>query len=274
MKPSTKQAFDDLCAHARETATLASLQALAEWDERAYLPRTAGDYRAEQVTLLARLVHQRRTDPRIGDWLRQLADTSPVEDPHSDWAATIRQTRREYDKLVKLPPSLVEELTRTAVRGQQIWDDARANNDFAAFAPILEKLVALKQQQADALGYETCRYDALLDEYEPGETTANVSQVLRGLRNRLVPLVAAIAESGKSAPVELLHRAYPGRPAVVRQGGGVPDRFRFSAGGWTSRLTLSVPAWDLTTAELRRATTSSFFRARFWDPARSGTRNV
>ncbi len=209
MNSSSKQAFDNLCAHARETAVLASLQALAEWDERTHLPRAAGEYRAEQVTLLARLIHERQTDPRIGQWLDLLAETSLAEDPHSDSGCTIRQMRREYDRLVKLPPRLVEELARAAVRGQQVWDAARSNNDFAMFAPALEEMVQLKQEQADALGYDICRYDALLDEYEPGETTANVTKVLAGLRNQLVPLVASISESGRVAPVELLHRQYP-----------------------------------------------------------------
>jgi carboxypeptidase Taq len=208
VKSSTKQVFDHLCAHARETAVLTSLQALAEWDERTYLPRAAGEYRAEQVTLLARLVHQRQTDPRIGEWLEQLSDSSLADNPHSDPGCTIRQMRRDYERLVKLPSRLVEELTRTAVRGQQVWDDARENNDFASFAPILEKMVALKQEQAEALGYKGCRYDALLDEYEPGETTANVADVLARLRQQLVPLVAAIADSGREAPVDILRRHY------------------------------------------------------------------
>jgi carboxypeptidase Taq len=206
---SLKQAFDNLCTHARETAVLASLQALAEWDERTHLPRAAGEYRAEQVTLLARLIHQRQTDPRIGEWLELLTESSLAEQPHSDSGCTIRQMRREYDRLVKLPARLVEELARTAVRGQQVWDEARSKNDYALFAPVLEKMVRLKQEQADALGYDSCRYDALLDEYEPGETTANVAKVLAGLRNQLVPLVASITESGRVAPVELLHRRYP-----------------------------------------------------------------
>jgi carboxypeptidase Taq len=201
--------FEDLCVHVRETAKLASLQALAEWDERTYMPRAAGEYRAEQVTLLARLVHQRQTDPRLGEWLAQLSESPLARDPHSDTGCTIRQLRRDYDRLVKLPPRLVEELTRTAVRGQQVWDDARANNDYASFAPLLAQMVRLKQEQADALGYSTCRYDALLDEYEPGETTAHVAKVLEGLREQLVPLVASLAESGRTAPVEILRRKYP-----------------------------------------------------------------
>ena len=48
----------------------------------------------------------------------------------------------------------------------------QAKNDFAQFKPWLEKIVALKVQEAQAVGYQGVPYDALLDEYEPGVTTA------------------------------------------------------------------------------------------------------
>ncbi|MEQ8785561.1 MAG: carboxypeptidase M32 [Pirellulaceae bacterium] len=206
---TTESSFDALCRHAQETALLASIEDQLGWDERTYMPPAAGEYRAEQITYLSGLVHRRRTDPKIGGWLDELADSPLTADPHSDAAATIREIRRQYDKLTKLPPELVEELTRTSVLGQQKWVEARQNDDFAAFRPLLEKIVTLKQQQAEAYGYQDSIYDALLDDYEPDAKTAEVSQVLAGLRKELVPLVSAIAESHREAPVAILQRRYP-----------------------------------------------------------------
>ncbi|MEO8497571.1 MAG: carboxypeptidase M32, partial [Planctomycetota bacterium] len=182
---------------------------LLGWDERTKMPPAAGAYRAEQMTYLSSLVHRRQTDPQLGDWLDELAASDLASDPHSDAGATIRQIRREFDKLTKLPQSLVEELTRASVLGQQAWVEARKNNDFATFAPILEKIVSLKRQQADAIGYADCPYDALLDDFEPGETTKNVASVLEALRGELVPLVAAIAESSRKPDCDVLKRSYP-----------------------------------------------------------------
>lgn len=201
--------FEKLCAHGRETALLQSIAELLGWDERTKMPPAAGGYRAEQMTYLASLAHRRQTDPELGDLLSELATSDLANDPHSDAGATIRQMRREYDKLTKLPQSLVEELTRASVLGQQAWVEARKHDDFAAFAPVLEKIVHLKRQQADAIGYADCRYDALLDDFEPGETTQNVASVLETLRSELVPLVAAIAESSRKPDLELLKRRYP-----------------------------------------------------------------
>ncbi len=86
----------------------------------------------------------------------------------------VRRLKRQRDKKVKLPQTLVEELARTAIMGQQAWQEARQKNDFPAFQPLLERTIELKRQQAAALGYPQCPYDALLDEFEPEELTANV----------------------------------------------------------------------------------------------------
>ncbi|HUE74597.1 MAG TPA: carboxypeptidase M32 [Pirellulaceae bacterium] len=202
-------AFDSLCSHARETALLESALALLGWDERTYMPPAAGAYRAEQMTYLSGVIHQRHTDPRLGEWLTELAGSELAKDPHSDAGATIRQLKRDYDKRIKLPQSLVEELTRASVLGQQAWVEARKNDDFQSFAPHLAKIFDLKRQQAEALGYREHPYDALLDDYEPDAKTSEVAQVLADLRAELVPLVQAIMTSGKQAPTEILERNYP-----------------------------------------------------------------
>jgi carboxypeptidase Taq len=203
------RAFEELSKLARQAALLESIESVLGWDERTYLPPAAGEYRAEQMTYISGQVHRRRTDPRIGELLTFLSATELAKDPHSDHGATIRQLQRDYDKRLKLPQTLVEELTRASVLGQQAWVKARPANDFAAFAPHLVKLLDLKRQQAQCLGYPDHPYDALLDDFEPNARTADVARVLAALRDELAPLVQAIIESGKQAPVEILARHYP-----------------------------------------------------------------
>jgi carboxypeptidase Taq len=137
-------------------------------------------------------------------------EASPlVRDGDSDAAANVREIRRQYDRAVKLPKELVEELARVTTRAQQVWQEARQADDFAAFQPWLEKVVALVRQKAECIGYKTAPYDALLDEYEPGATTAEITQVFAALRADLVPLVSAILDSGRHPRRELLERDYP-----------------------------------------------------------------
>jgi carboxypeptidase Taq len=209
MSDVTTQLYDHVCQHVRETALLASVAAVLDWDEHTMLPPAAAAYRAEQMTLLSGMIHDRQTDPELGDWLGQLSESPLAADPHSDSGATIRHLKRRYDKKIKLPKRLVEELTRTAVLSQQAWQEARRTDDFPAMRPWLEKTFELKREEADALGYPEQRYDALLDDYEPEARTSRVAEVLAGLREQLVPLVDAIGQSGRRPDTSILTRTYP-----------------------------------------------------------------
>ncbi|MGD9719810.1 MAG: carboxypeptidase M32 [Pirellulales bacterium] len=208
--PSTdQQRFEQVCAHVRETALLSAAEAALEWDERTMMPPAAAEYRAEQLTLLAGMIHRRSTEPQLGEWLAELSAGPLAADRHTTSGATIYQLKREYDKQVKLPQSLVEELARTASLAQHAWEKAREANDYASFQPFLAKTFELKRAQAAALGYAETPYDALLDDFEPLERTANVKRVLADLRQALVPLVAEIAGSARRPNVDILARQYP-----------------------------------------------------------------
>ena len=201
--------YQDVCHWARRTAVMTSIEELLGWDERTQMPSAGAEHRAEQSTLLAGLIHQRWVDPKFGGQLEELAASPLAADPHGDVGVVLRRLKRQYDKKIKLPQTLVEELARTAVLGQQAWQEAREKDDFPSFRPLLEKMIELKRGQAEALGYPQCPYDALLDDYEPEELTANVGRVLAGLREDLVPLVAEIQHSRRRPNTALLHRSFP-----------------------------------------------------------------
>ncbi|MCC6126216.1 MAG: carboxypeptidase M32 [Pirellulales bacterium] len=209
MSQNFERLFDDVCHHARRAAMLTSISALLEWDERVYLPAAGSEYRAEECTYLAGMMHERWIDAKFGDSLAALAESPLAVDPASDAAVVVRRLKHQRDKKIKLPQSLVEELARTAVLGQHAWQEARKQNNFGMFRPLLEKTIDLKKQQAEALGYADCPYDALLDDFEPDERTANIRRALRDLREQLVPLVAAIGASAKRPKTEILKRPFP-----------------------------------------------------------------
>ena len=147
MKPSNAQIFESLCHHVRETALLSSSNALLGWDERTGLPEAATEYRAEQMTLLAGMIHRRKTDPQVTRLLDELSESSLASDKHSDAGTIIHKLKWQHDRQLKLPTSLVEELTHIAVRGQHFWQRARAQRDYTIFQPLLEEIIRLKQQE-------------------------------------------------------------------------------------------------------------------------------
>jgi carboxypeptidase Taq len=209
MPNDTAKLYEEVCHYARRTAMLASIEETLGWDERTQMPAVGAEHRAEQCTLLAGLIHQRWVDPKFGQQLEELGESWLTIDSQTDACVVLRRLKRQYDKKVKLPQALVEELARTAVLGQQAWQEARQNDDFPAFRPLLEKMIDLKRQEAEALGYPMCPYDALLDEYEPEELTVNIGPVLEGLREELVPLVAEIQGSRHRPNTALLNRDFP-----------------------------------------------------------------
>ena len=143
----------------------------------------------------------------------------------------MRETRRDYDRARKLPASLVEELARAEVLGQQAWGEARKKSDFPAFRPWLEKILELKRQEADCVGYASDPYDALLDQFEPGETAEGVRQTFEALRGPLVDLIRGIVDSPRKAPVDILERRYPAaqQEKLAREAAAAVG-FDFSAG--------------------------------------------
>ena len=219
MSQSLSALFDEVCQYVRQSSLLTSVSYVLEWDERTMMPVAEAEHRADQTTLLSGMIHQRWTDEAFVAKVSELAagplaagpqaTGSPETVTDSETAVTIRRLKRLVDKKTKLPRSLVEELARTAVLGQSAWEQARRENNFAHFQPWLAKTFELKRQQAEALGYKQSPYDALLDDYEPEELTANVGRVLADLREQLVPLAAVIRASSRRPDTSILGRNYP-----------------------------------------------------------------
>lgn len=209
--------YEELLSSLREIALLGSTASVLHWDEQTKMPPKGAPHRANQVSLLARLCHEQFTSPRIGELLAELeAAGGTGTDPESDQAVVVRETRRSYSRAVKLPSSLVEELARTTVLAQQAWAEARRQSDYASFEPWLTKILDLKRQEAACVaadggpGFASGNpYDALLDEFEPGETAESIRALFSSLRAPLVELVAKVAESGRRPPTEILERHYP-----------------------------------------------------------------
>ena len=181
-------AFEDLMSFTRDTAALGQVAGRLGWDQETVMPRGAADQRAEESAAMETVLHQRRTDPRIGDWLAAL-DEAALDDAGR---AQVRLIRRSYDRTAKVPEKLAAALARITSKGHMIWAEARADDDFAAFAPILKDILDLRREEAAALADGGDLYDALLDGYEPGARAADLDAMFGALRPRLVALREAV----------------------------------------------------------------------------------
>jgi carboxypeptidase Taq len=224
---NTFETYEALLKHSRELALLQSCSAVLGWDQQTYIPRGASEYRGEQLGLLARLIHERATNPVVGEWLQACEGSELVQDPHSIPAANVRELRHVYTRATKLPSRLVEELAKVTSDAHEIWAEARKQSQFQLFQPTLERILALKREEAAVVGYADHPYDALLDEYEPGATAAELRPVFADLATQLVPLIA----NAPVVPDKILERELPiDRQRWFAEAAAMAIGFDFQAG--------------------------------------------
>jgi carboxypeptidase Taq len=231
MSNSHEELYKELLERLKEISIIGACEGLLGWDERTYMPRAGSKSRADQISYLAGMAHKKFTDPKIGEILSELEKSPLMNDPLSDSAVNIRETRYSYDKSVKIPQKLVEEISHTTTMAQGIWAEARKESNYPKFLPWLEKIIKLELDLAGCLGYKKEAYDALLDNYEPGATHESVGKVFEDFRKELVDLAAAIMNSKKRADISILEREYPvDRQAMFGQSGSAAIGFDFHAG--------------------------------------------
>ena len=199
--------YESLTAKSKEIALLNDTTSILGWDQETYMPPKAVAYRAEQLAHLSGLIHRQSTSSEYGDLIKQCEDN--IERDGSVEAANVREWRRSYDRDTKLPSEFVEEFEKTRSLGMQAWQAARKDNDFEAFRPHLEKIIQFNREKADYWGYASNRYDALLDTYERGANSADLTTTFDDLKSNLVEIAAAAHERSASIPADRLVGNYP-----------------------------------------------------------------
>jgi carboxypeptidase Taq len=186
---------------------LAATADLLSWDQDTYMPAGAASGRGQQLATVHSLLHARITDDRMLGLLAEL-EASDL-DPRGADRAMVREARRAADRAKLMPARLVEELAKRTSSARVAWSQARSENRFELFAPELAEVFALKREEADAVGHGGPRYDALLDEFEPGATAKGIKELFDPLRAEQVALLQSIAASGVQHSDAVLKRNYP-----------------------------------------------------------------
>ena len=164
---------------------------LLTWDQLVMMPEQGAGVRAHQLGALARLTHERATSPELGEWLGELEGES-LDELDRD---VVRLARRDWERARRVPEELAGEIAAAATDGQEVWHMARTEDDFAAFAPALQRNVELARERGACLsesGQST--YEALLGDYDFGLRVEEVRAVFSALAEELPPLVAEARE--------------------------------------------------------------------------------
>ena len=182
---------------------------LLRWDAAVMMPRGSADIRGEQLAALETEQHALLTSPRLSRLLdRAQANSQGMQ----DWQiANLREMRRERDHAIATPVSLISRLTKAVSRAEVCWLEARAQGRFEQFAPLLEEVVQLVRDKAALLGQalNLAPYDALVDEFSPGITTADIDVMFKALSRRLPALIREAIAAQESRPPQALAGKFP-----------------------------------------------------------------
>lgn len=203
-----QEEYSRLVAMLEERSHLGGVMGVMHWDQEVMMPCGATEARARQMAALAGVLHEKSTNPALGDCLERLVSAADAAFDSHQWC-NIREAKRDYDLETKVPKKLVQELAELSTRGHAIWARARKENRFADFAPVLSRFVELKTQWAKCAFPDLAIYDANIDLYERGSTMARIDPVFETLKQALVPLIRAIENSGHRPETAFLRGEFP-----------------------------------------------------------------
>ena len=188
----------------QQIADVRNAMAVLGWDQETYLPEKGASFRGQQLTTLSTIAHEMFVAPELGEILQELhqrTDLSAVQQKN------VALSLEDYEKNKKYPSSFVADLSQTTNAAYHAWIKARKANSYAEFEPLLSKMVLLKQQETHILGYEGHPYNALVNEYEKGATTAMLDTIFDDVKKALTPLLRRI-EQRPQVEKDFLHKHY------------------------------------------------------------------
>jgi carboxypeptidase Taq len=201
-------AFATLLEELHRLSDLGKAAGLLSWDREVNMPPGGTRDRIHQMTTLSKLLFELRTSDEMGQQLERAEEEQAGADPDSFVGALLRIARRDFDDAGRLNVDFVTRSSRISGEAHQAWVEARENQDFAAFQPHLEQVVDLGREMAELYGHDGVAYDALLDRYERGTTTAEVARLFAETKAIIVPLRQAIEDSGVEIDDSILYRTY------------------------------------------------------------------
>ncbi|OPY51371.1 MAG: Carboxypeptidase Taq (M32) metallopeptidase [Methanosaeta sp. PtaU1.Bin112] len=190
---TAKEAYGRLLNTSQEMAYLDTMISLSQWDQDIYMPQNATKYRSKAQSYMEDLKNKKWIDPEFGRLLS-------IANNGSNWSvvekANLKQWNRIYNKRIKLPADFAARESEMVSESLLAWEKAREENNYSIFQPYLKSLVELNQEKARYWGYDQHPYDALLDDFMPGVTSARCDELFEAIKPHIVGLIARINESG------------------------------------------------------------------------------
>lgn len=156
------------------------------------MPKDAVEGRSETKAELSRLYQEKLTSEKTKKCIEELNKESKQAELDEVQKAAVREMTRDFERRYNVPDELIKEMSVASTKAQSAWEEARERSDFERFLPHLEKLVDLKREATEYIGYENEPYDAHIDAYEPGFTAKKIKSIFEPMKKELSSIVAEI----------------------------------------------------------------------------------
>ncbi|MFN4213798.1 carboxypeptidase M32 [Exiguobacterium sp.] len=159
---------------------------LLYWDMRTQMPEQSAPLRAETIGYLSTEAFKRQTSDSFKRLLNEMEETSGLTMTEQ---RSLQVAKTQYERNAKIPASEYQAYVTLVSEAETAWEKAKDQNDWAMFTPYLKKIITYQRKFADYFGYDAHPYDALLYDFEPGMTVAQLDDLFETLRDELVPLI-------------------------------------------------------------------------------------
>ena len=189
----TLPAYEQLIERSKRLINLRYASMYLSWDQQVMMPAGGAPGRAQQLSTISATAHEYLVDDEVGQWLDELAGADLTEEQ----AACVRELSRDYERAANVPAELVQAITQTASENQQIWQTAKAEDDFEAFAPRLVKLRDLTVERAEHIDPSKPSYEVMYEDTHPYISIETMEDIFETLKAELPPLVDEIRDNGR-----------------------------------------------------------------------------
>ncbi|HET9659638.1 MAG TPA: carboxypeptidase M32 [Thermomicrobiales bacterium] len=261
----SKATFAALEKELGEIHDIDSALSLLHWDMQCGMPVAASDQRASQIETISVLLHQRNTSEKLGALIQDSADIETAS-PHDSYEASfIRRARRNYELDSRVPTELKGRIAQAQAEGFAIWREARADSDFKAFLPSLEKQIELAKELIACYDPTESPYDVLLDKFEEGSTVDEVDRVFDVLKPKLIELTQTVGANLDKVDDRLLQGTFP-REAQIKLSEDITAELGATETAWRVVETVHPFQQSFGTNDIRLATRydEDFFSTSFY----------
>jgi carboxypeptidase Taq len=190
-----KESLDFIYREQRELSKFAGIAALLDWDQKTYMPPMGSKERAEQISLISRLAHEKFISEELFNHVKRLSFSKNLEKLKEGDKKVVLRLKKDIEKARKVPPEFVEKLSRTTSLAYAAWEKARRKNNFSVFSPHLEKIIELEREYCEFIDMPGHPYNSLLDDYEEGMTVDRLEKEFDRLRNSLSEILQDVTSS-------------------------------------------------------------------------------